>query len=119
VFRKRFDNEISHDRQELRDYFADRLRLALDFATLGAYELTEAEGELAAAGPEPPKPAERAESRHCANAAQRTQRRHVSDASLPCPAPADGRRAPASCERGGRRAGGVPTPAQPCTCAGR
>src|SRR6266511_1340344 len=105
MFRKRFDNEISDERQELRDLFADRLRLALDFATLGAYELTGADGETAAAGDDQPQRAERDERRSCASAAEGKSRRHVSDASLPCPAPADGRRAPASCERGARRAG--------------
>ena len=48
MFQKRFDNDLSPTRQELRDFFADRLRLAFDFATLGAYELTDASEDPAA-----------------------------------------------------------------------
>jgi hypothetical protein len=119
VFGKRFDNDISDDRQELRDFFAERLRLAFDFATLGAYELTDDDSDTAAAGTNRPAPAERSERRSCAAGARTAPRRHVSEASLPCPAPADSHRPSASCGRGGRRAGGVATPVQPCICAGR
>jgi hypothetical protein len=118
MFGKRFDNEISDDRQELRDFFAERLRLAFDFATLGAYELPQADSDTAASGADGAAPADRSERRSCASTARTAPRRHVSHASLPCPAPADSRR-PASCGRGGRRPGSVPTPAQPCTCASR
>jgi hypothetical protein len=119
MFEKRFDKDTTHERQELRDFFADRLKLALDFATLGAYELTEVDGETPAAGAERPRRDERSERKPCASGDRGAPRRHVGDARLPCSAPTEGHRAPASCGRGGRRAGGVATPEQPCTCAGR
>jgi hypothetical protein len=118
VFRKRFDNEISDERQELGDFFADRLRLAFDFATLGAYELTGPDGDAPEADAKLPAPAERSEQSACSGARRIAPRRHVSEASIPCSAPRDSDPS-ASCGRGGRRGGSVPTPTQPCICADR
>jgi hypothetical protein len=114
MFEKPFHNDLSPERQELRDFFADRLRLAFDFATLGAYELTGADADPEAAGAEP-RPADRHGRNACTSG---PRRRHVVAASVSCPAPADARRSSASCARGGRRGGSVPTPEQPCVCAG-
>jgi hypothetical protein len=119
VFWKRIDNEASDNHQELRDFFADRLRLAFDFATLGAYELTEGDCERPLSGGDATAPVERGGHVACATTTGHALRRHVGEASLPCPAPAEGRRAPASCTRGGRRPGSVQVPEQPCVCSGR
>jgi hypothetical protein len=117
VFGKRYD--ISHDRQELRDFLADRLRLAFDFATLGAYDLTEEEREQAAAGGGE-LAQQQSRSRICTSDARPVSRRHVGSATLSCPAPAERRRPSLSCSKSsGRRPGSVPTPMQPCLCADR
>jgi hypothetical protein len=122
MFQKRFDNDLSPTRQELRDFFADRLRLAFDFATLGAYELTEAGEDPAATDAEPrpaehikPRPTEGVERTACTSDGRL---RHVGPANVPCPVPADARRPPERCDGGGRRAGSVATAEQPCTWTG-
>jgi hypothetical protein len=113
MFKKRFDNDLFLERQELRDVLADRLRLAFDFATLGAYELTGPDGEASEGGAQR-RSAERIERSACTGAAPK---RHVSTTTVSCPAPTESRRTAVRCSRGGRRAGSVPTPEQPCTCS--
>jgi hypothetical protein len=103
--------------EDLSRQLRAHLRLVAEFATLGAYELTDSESDARAAGATP-RSAERSGSSVCTSGERRASRRHVAAASIPCPVPADGRRAPASCDRGGRRSGGVQTPVQPCICAG-
>jgi hypothetical protein len=117
MFWKRFDIQDSYEeRDDLRQALADRLRVALDFATLGAYELsgpdeaTEGTHRDATSLRETEQPARRS----CQSVAHR---RHVTAANLPCPAPEHARTAEAACERSPRRGGSVAGPQQPCTWA--
>src|SRR5262245_59281329 len=113
----RQDNETA-DRlgQYLGDQLRERLRVALDFATLGAYELSGPDEDLDVA-PVPREGLERA----------RPQRIFLfAKAASPCPSSreADGPRCAVDAgarrrakDRLGRRRGGVTAPSQPCICA--
>jgi hypothetical protein len=121
MFWKREDIAAQGQREELRQALADRLRVALDFATLGAYELSGPEGARESAQhPRGEVPVEhvteRPPRRDCRSERVRS-RRHVTAANLPCPAPALARTPEPGCERGPRRGGSVEKAEQPCTWA--
>jgi hypothetical protein len=123
MFWRRFEQDL-----------ADRLRVALEFATLGAYELLGQE-QAADRAPEPP-PVEGSEpSPRCASVAGET-RGHVGRSNVPC-ARVDGKLVEPPCpqidepagvvshsrprrpDRRHRRGGSAPPSQQPCTWAGR
>jgi hypothetical protein len=102
----------------LGEQLRERLRLALDFATLGAYELTAPEGdaELAEEAVPVSRPAH-----------ERPKRVFLfAKVAAPCPAGEPHERPRCAVDAGARRAakdrprrrgGGVEVPDQPCLCA--
>ena len=127
MFYKRETESIESLGHHLGEQLRERLRVALDFATLGAYELTSPEDEV-----EPTSPEHQAELALPSAAGEplareRPQRVFLFSKVAPaCPAspPAAGPRcaaAPgasrAAGRRAGRRAGGVRAPEQPCLCS--
>ncbi len=119
MFWKRIDIETSHEeREDLKQALADRLRVALDFATLGAYELSGPDGATEGTHRDEPVSHETEQpGRHGCRSSRVARRRHVTAANLPCPAPALGRTAEPACERSPRRGGSVTKAEQPCTWA--
>lgn len=145
MFWKRFSTDAIRD-GELREYVRDRLRHALDFATLGAaYELAQREDEAEAANTEPrggmqtpvgpPQPActqarggrvrltrthvdaKRASAGNCQSSAEAEA---FGCSTLPRSDLGVIVRVPSKHVKGrSRRAGQVVTPEQPCLCAGR
>jgi hypothetical protein len=105
--------------QHLGEQLRERLRLALDFATLGAYELTAPEGDAELALPPARERLER----------ERPQRVFLFAKAPPaCPASrptaeprcgAAPEAARAAGDRPRRRRGGVEAPEQPCLCSAR
>jgi hypothetical protein len=108
----------------LGEQLRERLRLALDFATLGAYELTAPEGDRELSGPEDDAPSPAVPDLH---ERERPQRVFLFAKAAPaCPASrvAEQPRCAAAPEaprtpggRPRRRRGGVEPPEQPCLCA--
>ena len=102
----------------LGEQLRERLRVALDFATLGAYELTAPEGDAELAGPPPPRESlERERPQRIflfAKVAPSCPASRV-DERPRCPVDAGARRA--AKDRPARRRGGVRAPEQPCLCA--
>jgi hypothetical protein len=99
-----------HD--ELRGYLTERLRLALEFATLGAYELTQAES-----APDQQWPGQASEV-SCA-LTRGPLRPHVGLMRSSCDSASSAVREQPACgwqarSRHGRRGGTVATPEQPC-----
>jgi hypothetical protein len=120
MFYKHDTESIESFGQHLGEQLRERLRLALDFATLGAYELTAPEGDAEQApSAERREPLER----------ERPQRVFLFSkvppacpASRPvveprCAAAPEAPRAPG--DRPRRRRGGVEAPEQPCICSAR
>jgi hypothetical protein len=120
MFYKHDTESIESFGHHLGEQLRERLRLALDFATLGAYELTAAEGDAEfAPSPAPREPLER----------ERPQRVFLFSKVPPacpasraaeqprCAAAPEARRAAG--DRPRRRRGGVETPEQPCLSSGR
>jgi hypothetical protein len=123
--------------EELRTFITERLRVALEFATLGAYDLLgqpEAEQTREQAPAEAPVRADAAAAPRCASV-PRDPRAHVGSSNVPC-ARIDGALVPPECPqlrdsgssvrgrtgaKGGRdrRGGSIPPSHQPCTWAGR
>jgi hypothetical protein len=104
----------------LKEQLRARLRVAADFATLGAYELTAPEGDRELAE-------SLAEAPHAG--LERPQRVFLfARAAAPCPASRDVERPRCAVDAGARRVakerparrrGGVRAPEQPCVCSGR
>jgi hypothetical protein len=102
----------------LKEQLRARLRVAADFATLGAYELTAPEGDRESAGSpvEPPH-----------GELERPQRVFLfAKAAAPCPASREVERPRCAVDAGARRVakdrparrrGGVRAPEQPCICS--
>ena len=127
MFWNRPEPHLPEEPQELRSYLAARIRLALEFATLGAYELSEGEGSVPPrALAEDPYEGNRGASRTTHTGCEPARREHVGDSRVPCAGPAlqasdcswqraSGRRAS---DRWERRAGSLPKRRQPCTWHG-
>jgi hypothetical protein len=143
MFWKRPNGTDPGDVDALRDYVAARLRLALEFATLGAYELVESDGDVNAdhdGNGSEQRAAEGAEGSRSASCDQRgprsrAMRPHVSATRVACEhatshahgdiieygalLEADDDAAPCLRARSKhRRTGGVDVPEQPCTWTG-
>jgi hypothetical protein len=133
MFWKRLDNNTADNTPgDFRGFLADRLRLAFDLATLGAYELTESDrrsGEPES-GPGASSPCvERATRVHVTGARAGCRQTTASDASKRCAWQRD-QLPPTGYARGHaagtrarlrvmeRRAGTASTPQQPCTWIG-
>jgi len=128
---------LAQGQEELRSFLAERLRVAIEFATLGAYELLAQEEEererpASRSDPTPPRPS----APRC-GWTPHTPRPHVARSKVPC-ARAEDDQAEVPCgwqarqahdgfashrrlERGRehRRAGATAPSRQPCTWAGR
>jgi hypothetical protein len=106
----------------LGEQLRERLRLALDFATLGAYELTAPEGDRELIGLEDDATSPAACDRH---ERERPQRVFLFSKVVPaCPASPEQPRCAVAPEaprkavnRPRRRRGGVDAPEQPCLCS--
>lgn len=115
MFWKRIDIETPQEqRDDLRQALADRLMVALDFATLGAYELSGPDVATEETHCDAPASEETGQPSRRSCASSDARRRHVTAVNLPCPAPEQARTASA-CERGSRRGGSVAKSEQPCT----
>jgi hypothetical protein len=122
MFWKRYDIEDPQgQREEFRQALADRLKVALDFATLGAYELSGPDGTSEstqhARGDVPVEHVTEQPLRRDCRSERVQSRRHVTAAHLPCPSPEQARTPESGCGSGARRGGSVATAEQPCTWA--
>jgi len=111
--------------ERLREQLQERLMLALDFATLGAYELTAPEGDASLAPATDPDP--EPDPNRGAHGRERPQRvflfakaipacSHSSSSSQPrCSTAADVSLRAGGRRRGRKRAGSVKAAEQPCT----
>jgi hypothetical protein len=137
MFWRRFEQSIqaAEAQEELRTFITERLRVAMEFATLGAYELLPQEPAPDPDSEPHSEPAETAAPR--CHSPRSEPRSHVGSSNVPCAKPGEDRaetvcawqrreregalvdRRPRRGRGSERRGGSVRAAKQPCTWAGR